>query len=407
MTSTREANPIRGLLLFFLAALTAFGPLSIDMYLPAFPQITADLHAREGAVEMTLGIFLLSMGVCQVLYGPVSDRFGRRRPLIVGCCLFILGSLWCAVASSVQELMFARLLQGLGGAAGVVIARACVRDTLDETQAARAYSQLMLVMGIAPILAPWVGGHVLIYGTWHHIFLVMALFGVFCLVGAVKVLPETLPVERRVKGGLRIALGNFRLLLRDRPYLGYILAGGFNSGILFTYIAGSPFVLIQLHGVSVQHYAYFFGANAVGIMGAAQLNHWLLRYFTPDRLLRATLLVSSLLGAGLVLCGTTGFGGFWLLALFLFLSLSCVGIAFPNLAATALSRHGRRAGSAAALLGAAQFLVGGCFGLMVGLFNNGTALSMTGLMALSGVAGWVTLKVMVPDPRRAVAPSDF
>ncbi|HWL53388.1 MAG TPA: multidrug effflux MFS transporter [Chthoniobacteraceae bacterium] len=400
MTSAREANPIRGLLLFFLAALTAFGPLSIDMYLPAFPQITADLHAREGAVEMTLGIFLLSMGVCQVLYGPVSDRFGRRLPLMVGCSLFILGSLWCTFASSVHELMAARFLQGFGGAAGVVIARACVRDTLNETQAARAFSQLMLVMGIAPILAPWVGGQVLLHGTWHHIFLVMGLFGLFCLAGAIWVLPETLPVERRVKGGLGIALGNFWLLLRDRTYLGYITAGGFNSGILFSYIAGSPFVLIQLHKVPAQQYAYFFGANALGIMGAAQLNRALLRQWTPDRLLRASLLASALFGAGLVFCGVTGRGGLWLLLAFLFLSLSCVGIAFPNLAATALSRHGRRAGSAAALLGAAQFLVGGCFGLLVGWFNNGTALPMTGLMAASGLAGWIALRLLVPDPRR-------
>lgn len=382
-------------ILILLAALTAFGPLSIDMYLPAFPQITSDLGAGAVAtVETTLAAFLLSMGICQILYGPLSDRFGRRRPLMIGCAIFIFGALGCASARSMEWLAGARLLQGLGGAAGVVIARAAVRDLLGEQQSARAFSQLMLVMGVAPILAPWMGGQLLAFGSWRGIFLLLSLFGLACLLAAAWIFPETLPMERRVNGGTGIVLHNFRRLLSDRSFLGYVLAAGFNSGTMFAYIAGSPLVFIKIYGVSVQHYGFLFGANALGLIAASQVNRLLLRRYSPEKILAAALSGNALTACGLAICGLTGWGGLPAMAALLFCCLSSIGLAYPNLAAAALARYGAFAGSASSLLGASQFLVGGVAGATVGLLKNGTAAPMTAVMATCGVGGITVLRLL-------------
>jgi len=392
----RPASSLPLSVIILLGALTAFGPLSIDMYLPAFPQIKADLQAE--AVEVTLAAFLFSMGLCQLFYGPLSDRLGRRGPLMAGCGLFAFGALGCAVARSIEWLFFARLLQGFGGAAGVVIARACVRDRLNERDSARIFSQLILVMGIAPILAPWLGAQILHFTSWRGIFILLTLFGIGCLLAVLRMLPETLPPARRSRGGR--TLRTFGALLRDRAFLGYIVSGGFNSGVLFSYIAGSPFVFLQYHHLPVTHYTYLFGANAIGIIGAAQLNQWLLRRRSPETLLSYAFLWNALLGVLLVLHGLSGWGGFPALVILVFLSLSAVGIAFPNLTAAALAAHRDHAGSASALLGAAQFLVGASAGFLVGMFNNGTPLAITAVMGGCGAASWVILTLLTrPAPR--------
>ncbi len=379
-------------MVLLLGALTAVGPLSVDMYLPAFPFITREFGARPGEVETTLATFLFAMGLCQILYGPLADRFGRRMPLIGGCSLFILGTVACAFSSTIETLAASRLLQGIGGAAGVVIARACVRDLFGERDAARMFSRLMLVMGVAPIIAPWLGGQILLLGGWRDIFYVKAVFGSLCLAAVLWYLPETLPPARRVAGGMRVTFSNFATLLRDRAYVGAILAGGFNSGILFSYIAGSPFVFIELHGLSATQYSYLFGVNAVGIIASSQGNQLLLKRFSPERLLNAALVGNAVAGVALAISIATGWGGFTLMSVLLFLCLSSVGVVFPNLAATALARHGALAGSASALLGASQFLIGALAGTMVGLLNNGTAAAMGGVVAFCGCAGIAVLR---------------
>ena len=393
-----EAPPIPRHLVLLLGVLTAFGPLSIDMYLPAFPQITRELGARPGMVQLTLAAFLLSAALSQAFYGSLADRLGRRRPLLAGCALYALGSLGCAIAPSLNILIAARSLQAMGGAAGMVISRAIVRDLFDERKSAHVYSQLMLVMGAAPILAPWVGGQILMFGSWRLIFLLLAVFGCGCFLATAWGLPETHPASRRSRETVGEALSTFGALLWDRRFLGYSLVAGCTAGINFAYIAGSSFVYIELHGVTVQHFGLFFGANALGLIAASQINRWLLRRHTPESILTCSLAANMVAGLALAACGATGWGGLPALVALLFLSLFNVGLSFPNIAAAALAPFGRKAGSASAVLGTVQFAVGGLSGATVGLLHNGTALPMTATLAACAVGGYAALHTMARQP---------
>ena len=377
-----------------LGVLTAFGPMSIDMYLPAFGQITRDLGARPGAVQWTLAIYLISAGICQAFYGPLADRFGRRQPLLIGCAVYALGSMACALAPSIGILLLGRMLQALGGAAGMVITRAVVRDLYDERQAAGIFSQLMMVMGVAPILAPWVGGQILLWGSWRLIFFLLTGFGCFCFAATALGLPESLPPQRRRREGITGVLRVFRDLLRHRGFRGYALVAGFTSGTMFAYISGSSFVYMELYGVSAQHFGLFFGANACGMAFAGQANRWLLRRATPEAILNGAMQVSLALGLALAACGATGFGKLPLLAGLLFCALFSNGVVFPNLMAAIMAPFQRTAGSASALLGTVQFAVGGLAGAMVGVLYNGTALPMTGTLAACAAGGFLALRTL-------------
>lgn len=391
-------------LVFLLAILTAFGPLSIDMYLPAFPAISADLNTSKGALEFTLAAYLLSAGVSQIFYGPLSDRYGRRAPLFFGCAVFAAAAFACARAATVETLTAARFLQGFGSAAGVVISRAVVRDRSEPQEAARVFSQLMLIMGIAPVLAPWLGGQLLLFSDWRSIFLLLTVFGFGTLAASVVILPETLAPERRVRGGLGIAFRNYGRLLADRRFVGFALAAGFISGTLFSYIAGASFVFIQLHGITPQQFGYVFGLNALGLIAASQLNRLLLRRFDAETVLAWAMKGNAIASVALVLCVLAGWGGFPALVALLFIALFYVGLTYPNIPAVALAPYGHFAGSASALLGAVQFLLGGAGGALVGLFFNGTALPMTGCMAACSVAGWALSSLLTRPGATPPAP---
>ena len=381
-----------------LGALTAFGPLSIDMYLPAFPHIARDLAVPVGAVGFTLAAYLLGTSIGQLIYGPLADRHGRRKPLLAGCVIFGLGSLGCACSTSVAMLTGFRVVQALGGAAGMVIARAVVRDLFHEREAARMFAQLMLVMGICPVLAPTLGGQVLLLGNWRVIFYILIGFSVFCLFMSARFLPETLPINRRVQGGAAQAVRAFGAILRDRRFLLHSLAAGFGSGTLFAYISGSPFVFIQLHHVSEQRFGILFGLNAVGFISGAQLNRWLLHRHPQRLILLRAAAAGMVAGIALLVCGATGLGGLPLLWMLLFAALSSLGICGPNVAALALGPFGRNAGSASALLGTAQFFVGSLAGAAVGLFHNGTAIPMTATVAVCCVGSYLALKFHPSPP---------
>lgn len=376
-----------GLLMLALGSLTAFAPLSIDMYLPSLPSIQHELATSASLVQLTLAAFMAGLCLGQLAYGPLSDRFGRRGPLAVGIALYILASAACAFAPNVQWLIALRFLQALGGAAGPVIARAVVRDLYSGREVARVLSVLMLVMGAAPILAPMLGGWVLELAGWRAIFGVLAGLGVACLVFTARTLPRAEAHGQPPPPGM---LGkNVRALLGDRRFLAYTLSGGFASAGMFAYISGSPFVMMSLHHVSPEAFAWIFGLNAAGLIAASQVNRRLLGRHSPARIALAATLFCAAVGAVLVGLALTGAGRVATLVPALFLFLTGLGFVSPNVTALALEEHGQRAGIASAVLGSAQFAVAAGASSLVGLLNDGSMLPMAAVMVGCAGAAWV------------------
>jgi MFS transporter, DHA1 family, multidrug resistance protein len=391
MTSTSSRGS-RAVLAGILGMLAAFASLSIDMYLPGLPTIARELHTDIAAAQQTLTVFFLGMALGQVLYGPISDRLGRRPPLVFGCALYALACVGCALAPSIRSLVAMRFAQALGACAGIVIGRSIVRDLFDQRESARMYSFLMLMMGVAPITAPYIGGQILVAFGWRPIFLALSGFGLACLAAVIFGLPETAPPERRTNGGPGAALRAYGGLLADGRFMGYTAASALAIGAMFAYIAGSPFVFIELNGVRPDRYGLLFGANAVGLILASQFNRWLLRYYTSGRILRVALAIMA--GGGLLLAAATatGFGGFQTMLALLFFCISSNGLVQPNALALAMAPHGRQAGSASALLGATQSALAAALGVLVGLLHNGTALPMVVTIATCGTAAFLVVQ---------------
>lgn len=381
-------------LIIVLGALTAFGPMSIDMYLPAFPILTGHFHATPSQVQLTLTACLAGLALGQLGYGPVSDALGRRRPLYAGLVAYTLASLLCAVAPSVGVLAGLRFVQGLGGAAGIVIARAVVRDLYDGVAAARFFSLLMVVNGLAPMLAPLAGSEVMRFGSWTGVFVVLAGYGLALLVGVAAGLPETLPPERRRTGGLADTARTFARLSHDRIFLGYALCGGLVFAAMFAYIAGSSFVLQEIYRVSPQGFALAFGANALGIVLVGQLNAVLLHRFSPGTLLAAALGVHLAGAAGVVVAVAAGSHHLYWLLPPLFLTVASIGVVLPNTTALALSGHPDAAGSASAVLGLGQYVFGAAAAPLVGLGGAGTALPMAVLIGALSVGANLALHLL-------------
>lgn len=402
-----SARPTAALILV-LGTLTAFGPLSIDMYLPGLPAIARDLGAEPSLIQLTLSLFFIGLAAGQTLYGPLSDRFGRRLPLLVGCGLYAVASAACALAPTAQALIAARLLQALGGSAGMVIARSVVRDRFDARESARVFSLLMLVMGLAPITAPLIGGQLLVFAGWRAIFWLLCGFGLLCVLLVAFALPESLPPERRSSTGLSAVPAIYGRILADRRFLGYAVAGGLASAAMFAYIAGSPFVVIELYGVSPQQFGWIFGANALGLIIASQLNRRLLNRFDGTTIVRATLLLSAGAALLLVLAAGTGLGGLPGLLAPLFVCIAAGGLIGPNTTAAALAPYGRAAGSASAMLGAIPFLIGTATTALVAALHNGTAVPMAGIMAacIFGALGVYLALTRTPErPRETESPA--
>lgn len=376
-----------------LGALVALGPLTIDVYLPALPAITTDLGSTDAAVQFTLTGTLIGLAVGQLVIGPLSDSLGRRRPLIAGTVVHIAASLLCMIAPNVAVLGLMRALQGFGAAAAMVIAIAIVRDLFDGRAAATVMSRLVLVMGVAPIVAPSLGSLVLIHGSWRGVFAGLAVAGVALMLVAIFLLKETLPQERRRPPEFVPVLRTYGSLLRDRRFVVLVLVAGLGMSALFAYISGSSFVLQDGYGLGEQQFALVFGIGAVALISASQLNVLALQRFSPQRIVTVALVAMALSGASLIVTTTTGFGGivgFMVPVLFV---LASAGFVMPNSPALALSRHGEAAGTAAALLGAAQFGIGALIAPLVGVLGNdgpAMAIAMTGgatiaLLALASV----------------------
>jgi len=376
-------------LVIILGALAAFGPMSIDMYLPSLPEIGTRLQASSGQVQFTLAIFFVGLAIGQLIYGPLSDRFGRKPLLYIGIGLYTLASLGCALAPDIQWLTALRLLQALGGCAGIVLARAIVRDLFDHEGAAQMFSALLLVMGVAPILAPLIGGWVLTHAGWRAIFMVLAAFGACCLIGVRLVLSETrAPANIQPLRISRVA-GTYASLFMDRHYLGHALATATAMAGMFTYITGSPFVFIQLYHVPAGDYGWLFGLNALGLIAASQINARIVARFSPARLLAWTLRTQAL--AGIALFALTLVEGVSLAMLMipLFLFVASIGIIAPNGTASALRYEGHRAGAASALMGGCQFGLAFLCGSLLGVIQDGTARPMALIMCVAGVAAFL------------------
>ncbi|MBR0672185.1 Bcr/CflA family multidrug efflux MFS transporter [Neoroseomonas soli] len=377
-----------------LGALAGIGPFSIDMYLPALPALGASLGASPGAVQGTLAIYFLGLACGQVVYGPLADRYGRRGPLFAGLGLYTVAAVACALAPDIQALTVARLVQALGGCAGMVIARAVVRDVTDERGSVHLMAQIMLVMGVAPIVAPMVGGAVLPVFGWRGIFWLLAAYGATMFTVIALFLPESLPLERRRRGGVAEVAGVWRGLLGNRRFMGHALTGGFIIGGMFAYISGSPFVFMELHGVSAGQFGFYFGANALGIMVTGQVVGRLAQRVAPARLLPVVLWVPLLSGLTLVFVTATGIGGFATLLVALFGYIAMIGAVMPLTTALGMGPHGAVAGSASALMGTLQFGIGAGVGAILGALQDGTAVPMAAVIAGCGLAGWTARRVL-------------
>lgn len=386
-------------LVLILGVLTALGPLAIDMYLPALPDISRELHVDVGVVQLTLSVFMIGSAVGQGLYGPIADRWGRKLPLLAGLLVFSAASAGCALAHSMPALLGWRLVMALGGAASMVIPRAMVRDRFAEQESAKVYSVLMLILGVSPILAPTLGGQMLGFTGWRGIFWVLAGIGVACAAAVAWGLRESLPREKRSAGGLGPVLRTYGRLLADRPFLGAVLAAGCTLGALFAYLSASAFVFIELHQLTPQQYAMVFGFNAAGLIAASQLNLWLVGRLSLRRVLEAGFVVNVLAGLGLVAVVFTGWGGLPALIGLIFVSMSAAGLIFPNISALAMAPHGAVAGSASALLGVFQFGVAAAAGALVGVAHNGTAQPMAIGLALCAGAGWLVFRLLAGRAR--------
>jgi DHA1 family bicyclomycin/chloramphenicol resistance-like MFS transporter len=371
-----------------LGLLIAVGPGATDMYLPAFPAVEASFHSAPGTAQLTLASWFAGLAVGQITQGTMSDRFGRRLPLMVGTAMFTLACVGCALAPSIGWLALFRAVSAFAASASMVIPRAVVRDLADGHAAAILMSRLMLVMGAAPILAPSIGGLVLLFAHWRVIFVILAIYGAIACVLVWRFLPETLGPERRTTLNFAEQLGRYRHILSERGFVTHAAMGGFASFGMFAYLGGSSPVFIEGFHLSPSLFALVFGLNSVGLVACSQINARLLRRFSPSQLLAMAQRVS--LCASLALC-VVAFGRVHSLPLVMapiFVSISCMGFTNANAVVGALSRHAAHAGSAAALMGVGQFSLGATSGLLVGLLTDGTPRGMA-LLMVAGSAGSV------------------
>lgn len=373
-------------LLIFMGALQAFAPLSIDMYLPSLPLLERVFSATTAQVQLTLATFFVGYALGQSLYGPITDRFGRKPPLYFSLALFVLSSLACAASRSTGELAFFRLLQAIGACGGAVISRAMVRDLFPADQMRRVFSILMLVMGVSPVAAPVLGGYILLWAGWKTIFIVQASLASACLIGIHFRLPESLRRDDFRPLHASHILSSYKRLFADRTFLGASLVSGFSSAGMFAYIASAPFVFIGIYKVPPERFGYLFGAIAAGVITASQVNGRMLHGVPLWRVLRTANLVQLAAGLFLLWAALAQKGG--LLGVFfpVFLYVSSCGFVFPNGSAIAMMRHGKIAGMASALLGTNQFTLAAIATIVLGTMEITTALPMAIVIASCAAA---------------------
>ncbi len=385
-----------------LGLLSASGPFAIDMYLPALPAIAADLHASTAATQGSLMAFFLAVALCQIVYGPVSDSFGRKAPLYFGLALYSIGAIGCSLAPTIEWLIFARFIQGIGACAGMTIPRAVVRDLHTGHEAARLMSLIMLVFSVSPILAPLFGSFVTQFGGWREIFWAVSVIGILGLVLTFFALRETRPVAERIPFDLRTITQSYLELFRDRHYLGLVFIGGFGLASFFAFLAGSSFVYIDHFGFTPTQYSLAFSVNAIAFIGMAQLTGYFGKRFGLHRTVSAALTFYLVSTSALLVVTLAGVDNPFVLIVMLFISFAAMGLVIPSTAALSLENYGRTAGTAAALMGTLQLVTGAVVVGIVGVFSNGTVPPMVTPIvfcaAVAFVLGRLTLARNHPVP---------
>jgi DHA1 family bicyclomycin/chloramphenicol resistance-like MFS transporter len=390
----RSRRPALGQLVT-LGALSAFGPLSLDMYLPGLPSLTRDLGGSASSGQLTITACMLGLGLGQLIAGPVSDSHGRRRPLLMGLIAYSAASIACAAAPTILVLIVVRLIQGMAGGVGIVIARAIVRDLSDGATAARMFSTLMAVTGVAPVCAPLIGGQVLAVTSWRGVFVVLAAIGVPLVLVTALWLPESLPVHHRHGGGLRATLHTFRRLLGDRRFTPYAVSFSLSFAAMFAYISGSSFVLEDIYGISPQLFSVVFAVNSAGLIAMSQLSGRSVGRVGAVRLLRRGLVGTAVASVATLLVTVTHVGLAALLVCF-FVLLSSNGFVLPNGAASAMAEQEGALGSASALLGLGQFGSGAIVAPLVGVGGSHDALPMAIVIGVAGTAALLIFVIFAP-----------
>ncbi len=381
----------RSLLILILGLLSAIGPFSIDMYLPGFPAIAQDLNTTVAHVAYSLSGFFIGICVGQLICGPLLDRFGRKKPLYVGLVIYILASLGCAMSGSVEMLIAFRFLQALGGCVGMVAPGAIVRDSFPVNENAKIFSLLILILGVSPIIAPTVGSYLIAGFGWHTVFIMLAAITSLLLLAVIFLLKESKRPDPSMSLKPSIILKGFILVLKQPQFFTYAFAGATAAAGLFAYLAGSPFVFMELYNVTEQQYGWIFGLIAAGLISCSQLNNVLLKKYSSGQIMRTTLIVQTVVGLVLFLGSVFHLHNLYTTIGLMFLFLSCQGLTFPNSAALSLAPFTKEAGSASALMGALQMGFGALASALVGVINNGTMLPVTGVMAGFALLGLIIL----------------
>ncbi|MCK0122981.1 Bcr/CflA family multidrug efflux MFS transporter [Gelidibacter sp. F2691] len=388
----------RNLIILILGLLSALGPFSIDLYLPGFPEIARDLNSTTGRVALSLSSYFVGVSLGQMIYGPLLDRFGRRTPLLVGLFIYFLASVYIVYVTTVDALILARFIQALGGCAGMVAARALVRDLFPVSETAKIFSLLMLVIAVSPIIAPTLGGFATARWGWPSIFIILAVLVALNILLVYFWLPLGAPPDTTMSLKPKPIITKFWNVFKTPQFYTYTLTGSFAASGLYAYIAGSPHVFMELYGVSEKQYGWIFGIIAMGLVTASQVNTYMLKKYTSQQIVKVTLLCQVVAGA-LLFFGTV----FQLIEMYsmivlVFLFLSTQGFAFPNTSALSLAPFEKSAGTASALMGALQLGIGAIITALVSTLSNETPLPMTGIMFLCAsvsviILYWGTRKI--------------
>lgn len=392
-------------LIFILGSLTALGPFSIDMYLPGFEGIANDLNTTVAKVSMTLSSYFIGISAGQLLYGPLLDRFGRKKPLFIGILVYILASLGCSFVTNIDTFIGLRFIQAVGSCAAAVASVAMVRDLFPVKDIPKVFSLLMLVVGLSPMLAPTIGGYVTAYYGWHVVFLILMGLGIIILIGAMIELPNTYVPDTSISLKPKPIITNFISILKEPQFYTYAFTGAVAFSGLFTYVAASPILFMTIFKVDPKTYGWIFAFMSLSFISASQLNSLLLRRFKSEQMIFGALITQTILSIIFLVAALNNRLGLYETIAFLFLFLACLGISNPNTAGLTLAPFSRNAGSASALMGAIQLGLGALASFVVGIFVIDSVVPMVVIMCITTITAFVILNIGKRNIKKTIASS--